>query len=313
MNTRETYRNSVSETTPLFHRPFWLDAVAPGDWDAVVIEDEGRMKAYYLYAMRKNTISSRIYMPGLTQFLGPAYRVTAKNERDRLQQETEILEELCNRLPLAGEFTSRWQTGYFNWLPFHWKNYQQRVRYTYQLTDLANPDQLLSLFSDKIRREIKKGGNSFTISEVSDVTRFHELIEKNLTSKNVKAAVDPLLLQRVFQGCIHQHCGKIWAATDEDGHWAAAIFVAWDAETAYYIIGGKDNAYGNSGAMTLLFWNAFQYLKDKVKRFDFEGSMLKGVENYFRSFGSSQHMFFEITAARSILSKAGNSLREFRR
>ena len=127
------------------------------------------------------------------------------------------------------------------------------------------------------------------------------------------AGDDAGLLNRAVQGCLENNCGRIWCAVDGTGKWAAAIFVAWDVKTAYYIIGGKDDAFGNSGAMSLLFWNSFQFLKDKVKRFDFEGSMIKGVENYFRSFGSSQHMFFEITSSRSLLSKARNTLREFRK
>jgi hypothetical protein len=88
-------------------------------------------------------------------------------------------------------------------------------------------------------------------------------------------------LNRAVQGCLENNCGRIWCAVDGTGKWAAAIFIAWDVKTAYYIIGGKDDAFGNSGAMSLLFWNSFQYLKDKVKRFDFEGSMIKGVEKLF--------------------------------
>jgi hypothetical protein len=77
--------------------------------------------------------------------------------------------------------------------------------------------------------------------------------------------------------------------------------VAWDVTTAYYIIGAKDNAYGNSGAMTFLFWNVFKELHDKVTVFNFEGSMISGVENYFRSFGAIQKTFFEISRTDSKL------------
>ena len=78
-------------------------------------------------------------------------------------------------------------------------------------------------------------------------------------------------------------------------------FVAWDSATAYYLIGGRNDDFKNSGAMSLLFWNALNELKATVKSFDFEGSMIKGVENYFRSFGAVQKGFFEITKINSPL------------
>src|SRR5262245_34895466 len=74
MTSRETYRKLVWPNPPLFHQPFWLDAVAKDEWDAVIIEENKVMKAYYLFAQRKSLAGSEIYMPELTQFLGPSYR-----------------------------------------------------------------------------------------------------------------------------------------------------------------------------------------------------------------------------------------------
>jgi len=309
---REAYRKLVWPDAPLFHQPFWLDAVAGNEWDAVIIEENNSLKAYYLFAQKKLITGRYIYMPELTQFLGPSYRLSHASQRERLQEETVLLEQLCARLPEAGEFISRWQTGYFNWLPFHWKGYQQRVRYTYQLENIKDPEGLRPHFSEKITREIRKAEKNFVVVEASGSEKLFDMIQLNFKNKNAKISVNPQLLKRVFEGCMKNECGKIWMAQDQDGKYAAAIFVAWDSTTAYYIIGAKDDSFGNSGAMSFLFRNAFQFLKDNVKRFDFEGSMIKGVENYFRSFGSTQQMFFEITSSRSILSKAKKTLREFR-
>jgi hypothetical protein len=186
MSARESYRKLIWEDAPLFHQTFWLDAVSGKSWDAAIIEDGNEMKAYYLYATRKSMSGTEIYMPELTQFLGPAYRISSKNEKDRLQQETTVLEKLCAALPDAGECVSRWQTGYFNWLPFHWKGYHQRVRYTYQLSDLHDPDLLRSGFSEKIVREIRKGEKIFSIKETSDTNQFHQLIQSNFRKKGSK-------------------------------------------------------------------------------------------------------------------------------
>ena len=69
MNSQETFRKLLWSDAPLFHQPFWLDAVAPDQWDATVLEEQGLLKAYYLYALRKSSLGLRTYMPELTQFL----------------------------------------------------------------------------------------------------------------------------------------------------------------------------------------------------------------------------------------------------
>nr|MBA2407632.1 GNAT family N-acetyltransferase [Chitinophagales bacterium] len=299
MTGQEAYRKLLWDEAPLFHQPFWLDAVAPNQWNVAMIRREGLLHAYYLYALRKSILGTHCYMPELTQFLGPAYRVQGLIERERLNHETLVLEELCSMLPPAAAFSSRWQTGYFNWLPFYWMNYNQRVRYTYVLEDISKPETVFSQFNDKIVREIRKAEKGFSVSETEDVSQFYNLIKSNFKQKNASVQLSFEILNNVFLASQKNGSGTIWCALDGQNHWAAAIFIAWDNKTAYYIIGARDDAFGNSGAMSLLFWHAFNSLKDKVKSFDFEGSMIKGVENYFRSFGASQRMFFEITAVRS--------------
>ena len=91
------------------------------------------------------------------------------------------------------------------------------------------------------------------------------------------------------------------------------IFKAKANQLKDYIIGAKDDNFGNSGAMTLLFWNAFTTLGHLVRSFDFEGSMIRGVENYFRSFGAEQKGFFEITKITSPILKVKSTMKSLLR
>lgn len=312
MTARETYRKLCWPDAPLFHQPFWLDAVAGHHWDVAMLEEQDSMKAYYLYAIRKSWSGMHAYMPELTQFLGPGYRIQEANERERLNRETWLLEQLCAALPPVASFNSRWQTGYFNWLPFYWMQYSQRVRYTYVLEELHDTEKLMYAFSDKIVREIRKAEKTLEVMETDDTEKFHRLILENFRNKRARVSMDLKVLSKVYQACRDQGCGKIWYAAGEQQQWAGAIFVAWDKQTAYYIIGAKDDSFGNSGAMSLLFWHAIKQLSNKVRSFDFEGSMIQGVENYFRSFGGMQRMFFEISHDRALLMKMRSMWRTLR-
>lgn len=313
MHNRDQYRKLRWAHAPLFHQPFWLDAVAPESWNAIILATDDDMTAYYLYAEKKTLTGLQVYMPPLTQILGPGYRLKDEPERELLNREMELLGKFCNALPKAASYESRWQTGYFNWLPFHWGGFHQRVRYTYVLNLPQQQDVLMENYSEKIRREIRKAGKTLTISATEDVMAFSQLVNKSLAGKKVKPGVDHHLLTRVFQACKENNCGKIWCAKDASENLIAAVFIAWDAHTAYYIIGAREENTGNSGAMSFLFHHAFYEVKDKVQQFDFEGSMLQGVENYFRSFGAAQKMYFEITRTRSLLLKIKNGLKALRR
>jgi len=302
-DAKDFYRKNHWKDSPVFHQPWWLDAVSGDHWDVALIKREHELAAYYLYAYRKDGFGLHLTMPYLTQFLGPNYVLSGKNTRERNNEEMNILELLLNQLPRVQSFESRWQFKFQNWLPFYWSGYQQRTRYTYLLENISNANSLRENFSEKIEREISKANRQFRIEEATDVSEFWALLLKNFHNKRLRIPFGESFLAALLTASIENQSGKILLAKNDSGAVAAGIFVVWDANTAYYIIGGKNDDFGNSGAMSLLFWNTFAELSTNVSTFDFEGSMIKGVENYFRSFGAARHGFFEITKIHSPLLK----------
>jgi len=303
------YRQLVWPDAPVFHQPWWLDAVAGDAWNVCMLKDGEEMKAYFLYALRNDFFGYHIVMPMLTQFLGPNYKLKEKLSRKRLNEETEILEALLQQLPVAVSFESRWHFHFQNWLPFHWEGFSQTTRYTYFLPDISNPQLLRENFSEKINREINKAEKQFSIEKANDVLAFYNLLQKNFSGKRMKIPFQKRLLQRIYDACVVHNTGKIWLAKNDEGIIASGIFIVWDEATAYYLIGGKDDDFGNSGAMSFLFWNALNELKSTVRSFDFEGSMIKGVENYFRSFGAEQKSFFQLSKISSPLLRMKSAIR----
>lgn len=51
----------------------------------------------------------------------------------------------------------------------------------------------------------------------------------------------------------------------------------------------------NSGATSLLMWEAIKFASTVSKKFDLEGSMLEPVERFFRGFGTVQKPYFTIS------------------
>ncbi|MCY7411244.1 MAG: GNAT family N-acetyltransferase [Chitinophagales bacterium] len=303
MSDKETYLNFPIKHLPLFHQPFWLNAVAGENWDVVIVKKEDEVIATLPYGFKKSNTGIQLFTPLLPQFLGPYFLIEAATPREKLNRETEILRSLAEQLPKFSSAEMRWHFNYQNWLPFYWKKFKQTTRYTYVINNLIDSQKVYDEFNEKIRREIKKGEQQFKVrSENLNLENFFLLLKKNLEKKNYHLPFNESFIRNLYEACIVNDAGKIFVAEDANGKIAAAIFVAWDSTTAYYIIGGKDPEMGNSGAMSFLFWNAFQQLRSKVSSFDFEGSMIEGVESYFRSFGAVQHSFFQLSKYNSSLS-----------
>ena len=94
-------------------------------------------------------------------------------------------------------------------------------------------------------------------------------------------------------------CGV--GGVDRAGNLHAVAFIVWQNSSAYYIAGGGDPVFRSSGAHSLVLWEAIRQVSRYTGKFDFEGSMLPGVERFFRGFGAVQTPYFMITRGKLTL------------
>ena len=73
------------------------------------------------------------------------------------------------------------------------------------------------------------------------------------------------------------------------------MFVVWDKNCAHQIIIAVNPEYRDSGASTLVVWDAIKKLSKITKSWNFLGSMIEEVEYSNRQFGATQIPYFEIT------------------
>jgi hypothetical protein len=76
------------------------------------------------------------------------------------------------------------------------------------------------------------------------------------------------------------------------------VFCIFDKNACYYLLGGINKQAGIQGINNLLVQKSIERAKELDCRiFDFEGSMLKGVEKFFRSFGPELFPYFTVNKA----------------
>lgn len=293
--------NQECETYSIFQQPWWLEAVAPGRWEEISLKDQGKIIARWPYIKKKKYCFDVISMPQLTQHLGPWLHPIKGKYYKQLSKQHEILHELIGQLPPYDYFLQSFHHSVTNCLPFHWNHYKQATRYTYILNDIKNHESLWNNFHENNRWEIRKGQKELEVKTDLGLEKLYDLCKKTYHRQNKKISYPFDLLQRIDEACSSRNCRKIFFAVDDKQNIHASIYVVFDQNSAYYLLGGGDPLLRTSGANNLLIWEAIKYTSQFVDKFDFEGSMVKPIERFFRSFGAQQVPYFHITAAKNKL------------
>ena len=291
---------------PLFSQFWWLDAlVGEGGWDVALVESGSEIVAAMPYVVRRKFGKTLLGQPPLTQNLGPWLRETGAKQANRLSRQKELMEKLIADLPFYDHFSQSWDYRQTNWLPFYWAGYTQTSRYTYRLSDLSDEQELWFGLRENIRSDIRKAQNRFGIQVRSDfgIDAFLRLNAMTFARQDMEVPVSPDLVRKLDAACAERGGRRIFIAEDAEGKQHAAVYIVWDSNNAYYLMGGGDPELRSSGATSLCMWEAIKYASSVARSFDFEGSMIEPVERFFRAFGATQTEYFSLTRTPSHLLK----------
>lgn len=318
LTNQQKYRVLCNEekSIPLFSQAWWLDATAgPAQWDVVLVSKGNEFVASMPYVLRKRYGFTFIGQPELTQSLGPWLRNFGGKSAQQLTQQKDLMQSLIEQLPAFDHFSQSWQPGFTNWLPFYWKGFHQTTRYSYILHNLSDRQALWNEFLINIRTDIKKASNRHQLKVRDDLTidDFLCLNRKTFQRQGMVPPYSEDSVKKLDASCVLHNARKILIAVDNLGRMHAGVYIVWDSNSAYYLMGGGDPELRNSGATSLCMWSAIQFAATVSRRFDFEGSMIESVEKFFRGFGALQTPYFSISKTPSKLLKTARYLRELRR
>lgn len=236
-------------------------------------------------------------MPAFTQTLGVWFNPAVVEQRpaNELYRKQTICEEFIKRLPSHNYFLQRFHYSFTDWLPFYWNGFRQTTRYTYILPDISDSAALWENLNKSIRKNVGKAKDKFGLKVVRGISTndFLALNKQVFVRKKMKQHC-PEVLQKLINECRKRHQGEIWGAIDSEKRLIAAVFVVWNGATAYLLASGRLPEFSQTKAETLAIWEMLCDLPPTVKIFDFEGSMIRGVENFHREFGAIQKPYFQI-------------------
>lgn len=317
MNQKQAYIEfcQIEQSIPIFMQNGWLEAVCTeGDtWDVVLAHDEkNEIIGVLTYQIRQKWGLTVLSESLLSPFCGVWFK--KKNFAKRHEQyhfEKKILEELIKQLPTFHFAHFRFSTTLTDWQPFFWAGFKQTTRYTYQLdlttsrtercsvVDVESTEQrsvpLFAQFNQNTQRNIRKAEKTFTISTSDDLDNFIEISNLTFDRQNTKSPIPYSIWKNADSFFKINNLRTIYFAQNTEGGIEAAIYIIFDKKTAYYLAGGATEMGRKQGAMQFLLHNAIEDArKQGVEIFDFEGSMLQGVEAFFRGFNGVLTPYFSV-------------------
>ena len=286
---------AIEDSIPIFSKYWWLNATAgKGNWSIIALEKNNKTEAILPFLTIKERFLITLTQPLLTQKLGPWFKKKIFTSASDIEKQNNLMVNLINELPFHDRYNQNWDYSITNWLPFYWKDFSQNTKYTYRINDISNVELVFTNFDRSKKKNIKNARNNLKIITDLDKADFYDHHQYTLKQNGKKINYSREYFYSIFEATKKNNSGKIFAAVDINGKIHSANFIIWDYYSAYNLISTIDNTFRNSGSTSLVIYEAIKFLSNKTNSFDFEGSMIKGVEYSFRRFGARQTPYFHI-------------------
>lgn len=273
-------------------QPWWLDAVCGIDnWQVCLAANgDGEITGALPCFLQKKYGLRFILMPPFTDYIGPllVYPDRQQGFANQYAFEKKTLVQLIAQLPPFHFFNQQYFPGFDYWLPFYWKGFRQTTLYTYVLDNPGNATDSYENFKGSVRTDIKKATTLVEVKPSDDLETFIRLHRQTL--EHQRGLPYPADTLRRLDAALHQRSQRqLLLAFDKATDTAhAGLYIAYDQQTAYFMLVAIDPSYRKFASLQLLYWEAIQRFSGKVTRIDFCGSMLEGVERATRAFGAKR-------------------------
>ena len=297
MTNKELYREFCLRTSdlPIFMQDWWLDAVCAGkQWDVLLsFNKNGEIQAAMPYLLRKRAWMKYIVMPQQTQIGGIWISdVALPDNVDRL---TEICQDFTRQLAELGlsYYYQHYPIGSNAIESMRTLGFKIKERITYRIEYLSNLDQVISAFSKNKKRQLQKALSlhAETNMNIEDFYRFHVRCLQE-QGKQISYTREFLLVLERKTSRLQQ--SQIISIHNADNEILAAAFLVWDKNSMYYLIPCYDLKHKDSGASALLVLESIKLARKQGVVFDFEGSMIRGVANHYKQFGSTRTLYYSV-------------------
>jgi hypothetical protein len=297
---------------PVFYQDWWLDAICGIDnWSVVIAyENEGQPAGCWPYyiSMRFRGLISTLDQPPFTRFCGPLIgspEIDLQPAR-ALSRNNRILRELSQQLPRRPLRRATTHYDFDQAQPLIKLGWRARRFYSYRLrSDQFSAAELYERLDGKVRTDLRKveptGQRIQPLKDPTIVSRLQQRVYDHRSQQSEerrfksfrfrpggssKEIFPAAGFERLFSAAGAHGQAVGWTFHDQADRVVAAVWLPYDKTSAYLSIAASDpDVRHEEAAISQLIWHAVQWCVRRKLIFDFEGSSLPGVEEFYRGWG----------------------------
>ena len=278
-----------SPQAALYVHPGYLDIVAPG-WSAIELWRDRELLAIMPLCLKQKAGYTYALQPSFCQYWGILFAGgDLGNDYKTYSHRRKVVKAIVEAIPSEIRWMLYGFAPEFDYPhPFHWAGYTLATRYTYRVDLSPGYAAVEKNFGNDTRYDIRKAAaQGITVRNRSlEWQGLAGLIEANAThGKRLLQAPELETFARLAAFLLASKLGCILEAVDAEGSLiGAALFGSFAGKTSY-LISAQAPGKTSNGAMSLLLARAIEDAAVHDQLFDFEGSMIEGIESFFRGFG----------------------------
>lgn len=283
----------LSPQGDVFCYSWWLDVVTKSRFKIYAISENGELVAGMPLAYDKY---GKINEPFFTRTLGILYKSQEDiSDHKRISNQRRWATALIENIPIIDFVQTCTHHNFHDWLPYKWKGFGQTTRYTY-IIDYGHrtEDDLWSKLNRGRKNMINRAHRSgIIVNDSDDIELLYRLVAMSYKRQGMeyKNSLNDLeILDRVL---VRNNKRLILTARNQSGQ-HAAIYLAYNKKSSYYLISGSDPKLRWEGGHSLVLWEAIRYFRDKVAYFNFGGSDVKKIEEHVKGYGGVLTPYFHI-------------------
>jgi len=264
-----------------------------------IYKDEHQLIGGFYFMKIKKWGFDFIKLPPYTPHCALFFLSESKNLSSQNNFSKEVMQEVCSYLEkekcslsiLAFPYSVK------DLQHFIWNNYKVIPNYTYLIDLTKSMEEIKSHFDSKHRNAINKAIKEGVVTEIKSENSEETFLYFKNSLLAAGANVYEKELKQIFTSFSDPSNSFTISAT-LNNKVIGKVHCIYDKRACYYLLGGVDKDAGVQGINNLLVLGAIEKAKELgCTIFDFEGSMLKGVEKFFRGFGPELVPYYTINKA----------------
>jgi len=302
--SKQLYREFCrkEKNIPIYSKDWWMDAVCgENNWDVILIKDKGgNIIASMPFYIREKFGLKIITQPLLTQSNGIFIKYPERQILpDKIAYEKRIIYEVDQSLRKLhiDYYNQNHHYSFFNWQPFYWKGYKETVKYTYLIKDTDDIEKVFNNINKRKKQYIKRSEGIYHVYQTSDIEKFYELNKRVFEKKRLKIPYSFDFIKRLDKKLADHENRAIFCIDGKRGDLSYMIYLVFDDISSYLLMSGRSMDDNDPNIKSIAVWEAIKFSASKKLRFDFEGSMVEGIADFFRQFGAEPVPYHNISKA----------------